>query len=69
VESDTVDPSVGISDILPMGAWVEKGQPLARVHAARTDGADRAVAEVQAAVTLSDTRPEVPRLIRDRIGP
>jgi len=69
VESDTVDPSVGLSDIVPMGAWVEKGQPLARVHAARTDGADRAVFAVQASVTLSDTRPEVPGLIRDRIGP
>lgn len=68
VESDTVDPAVGLSDIVPMGGWVEKGQPLARVHAARTGTADRAVKAVQAAVTLSDTRPEVPRLIRERIA-
>lgn len=67
VESDTVDPSVGISDILPLGARVEKGQPLARIHAARTEAADRAVRAVQAAVTLAETAPEIPPLIRERI--
>ncbi len=67
VESDVVDPAVGLSDIVPLGEWVEKGQPLARVHASRTGGADRAVAAVQKAVTLGASPPKVPALIRERV--
>ncbi|WP_375689416.1 thymidine phosphorylase [Pseudooceanicola sp. LIPI14-2-Ac024] len=67
VESDVVDPAVGLSDIPPLGTWVEKGQPLARVHAARTGAADRAAQAVLGAIRLGDTAPQVPALIRDRI--
>ena len=68
VETDTVDPAVGLSDVVPLGAWVERGQPLARVHAAREAAADQAGAEVLAALRLTDTAPELPPLIHERIG-
>ena len=57
VESDLVDPAVGLSDVATLGAKIEKGQPLARVHAAREGQADRAASAVRQAVALSDTPP------------
>lgn len=54
-ESDRIDPAVGLSDLLPLGSGVEAGQPIARVHAAREDAADKAVAQVQAAFEISQT--------------
>ena len=68
IERDRVDPAVGLSDMVALGAWVEAGQPLARVHAARDATAQAAVARVCAAVTISDNVPDLPQLIHDRIG-
>jgi thymidine phosphorylase len=68
VETDTVDPAVGLSDVVPLGAWVERGQPLARVHAAREAAADQAGAEVLAALRLTGAAPDLPPLIHERIG-
>ncbi|MDF1854509.1 thymidine phosphorylase [Pseudooceanicola sp.] len=68
VEGDVIDPSVGLSDVLPLGTLVARGQPLARVHAARTEAADQAVAAVLAAVTLGEVVPVVPPLIHERIS-
>lgn len=67
VESDQVDPAVGISGLVPLGAKVAKGQPLARIHAAREDGADAAVQAVLDAVKITAKPPAVPELIRERI--
>ena len=68
VESDQIDPAVGLSDVVRLGARVQKGQPLARVHASREGQADRAVAAVRAAITLSDQAPNLPDLIREGIS-
>jgi thymidine phosphorylase len=65
---DRINPSVGLSDILPLGEPVEKGEAIARVHAASAAEADRAVAEVLAAIRLSGEEPEEPALIHERIG-
>lgn len=50
--SDTIDPSVGISDILPLGAKVGKGEPIASVHAASRDEAELAVKGLRPATGL-----------------
>ncbi|WP_375175429.1 thymidine phosphorylase [Pseudooceanicola sp.] len=68
VETDEVDFAVGLSDMLPLGTKVVKGQPLGRVHATRMDSATMAVRAVIGAVTLSDEAPEVPSLIHEGIG-
>ena len=68
VESDVVDPSVGISDLLPLGTKVAKGQPIARIHAAREDAATRAEAELRAALTIAPKPPKIPPLIHERVG-
>jgi len=68
VESDVVDPAVGLSEMVRLGAWVEKGAPLCRVHAAREEAAAEAEAAVLGAVEIGADRPQVPRLFHERIG-
>lgn len=65
VETDRIDPAVGLSEILPLGTSVTRGQPIARVHAAREDAADRAVAEVQAAFTLGASHEAKPLVLEE----
>lgn len=68
VESDEIDPAVGISNILRLGDRVSKGSPIAVVHAAREDAARRAAETVLSAMTISDTVPKLPDLIHERIS-
>jgi len=53
---DRIDPAVGFSDFLPLGACADAALPLATVHAATTADADAAVAAVQAACTWCDAQ-------------
>ncbi|MEO0752861.1 MAG: thymidine phosphorylase [Pseudomonadota bacterium] len=68
VETDVIDPSVGLSDIVPLGATVAAGQPLLRIHAVRSEHADRAAELLRRAITVSDAAPDTPPLIHERIG-
>ncbi|MEQ9258784.1 MAG: thymidine phosphorylase [Roseovarius sp.] len=68
VETDVVEPSVGLSDVLPLGAKVSAGQPLLRIHAARGEHADRAEAMLREAITIGAEPPELPPLIHERVG-
>ncbi|MDH7802495.1 MULTISPECIES: thymidine phosphorylase [unclassified Rhizobium] len=65
--SDTVDPAVGISDILPLGTKVEKGEPVAIVHAASKEEAERAVKRIAACYGITDSVPEISAPILERI--
>ncbi|MEL6913637.1 MAG: thymidine phosphorylase [Pseudomonadota bacterium] len=69
VERDRIDPSVGLSQVAPLGTSVEAGAPLAFVHGATEDAVEAAVRAVLAAVSLSETRGASPDLLHDRIGP
>ena len=66
VESDVVNPAVGLSEVVSLGDHVDIGQPLARVHAARESAADAAVAAVQSAITLTGSVDQAP-LVMERI--
>ncbi len=68
VESDVIDPAVGLSGLVRLGASVRCGQPLLVVHAGREDAARRAEAAVRKAITIADTPAPVPDLIHERIG-
>ena len=68
VESDKIDPAVGVSGILRLGQKVSKGAPLALVHAAREDAARRASEAVLNGVTLSDETVDQPPLVHKRIS-
>ncbi|MGD9295614.1 MAG: thymidine phosphorylase, partial [Roseobacter sp.] len=68
IESDLIDPAVGLSQVVRLGQNVGKGQPLAVVHASRPDAADRAVAAVRAAISITPHKSVgSPDLILERI--
>ena len=56
-EDDVIDPSVGLTEIAPLGAEVGPGRPLAVVHAATAEAAEAAAAALRAAVTVGDEPP------------
>lgn len=51
---DRIDPRVGLTQVLPLGSSVMKGQPLARVHAASQADAEAAIAALQAALRIEE---------------
>ena len=65
--SDIIDPAVGISAILPLGTEVEKGEPIAIVHAASREEAERAVKRIQGCYGIADAAPEVMAPILERV--
>jgi thymidine phosphorylase len=66
-EDDRLDLSVGLSDLLGLGATVARGDPLARIHAATEEAAEAARAAVAGAYTLGETA-AAPDLVLERIG-
>lgn len=66
-ESDLVDPAVGLSEVVTLGQRIAKGQPLARIHAAREGQAEQAAKAVRAAITLSDAAPKAREIVHEVI--
>ena len=66
-EGDRIDHSVGFSDILPIGAEVEKGAPVARLHAASERAAQAAERAFLSAVEIEDDA-ELPSLLIGRVS-
>ncbi|PWJ21179.1 thymidine phosphorylase [Jannaschia seohaensis] len=66
-EDDRIDPTVGISHIVSLGSVVGEGQPLARVHAADGESAERAAARVAAAIGFAPGAVTPPPLIRETL--
>ncbi|KJX89700.1 thymidine phosphorylase [Agrobacterium tumefaciens] len=65
--SDTINLAVGISDILPLGVRVEKGEPIAVVHAASSEDAERAVKRIEDCFGIADNAPEIAASVLERI--
>jgi thymidine phosphorylase len=68
VETDKVDPAVGLSDVLPLGTAVSPDTPLLRIHAARGGQADEAEAMLRRAITIGPAPAPLPPLIHERLG-
>ncbi|MEM7719125.1 MAG: thymidine phosphorylase [Pseudomonadota bacterium] len=66
-DGDRIDPSVGYSDILPIGSDVTKGAPVARLHAAGERAAQAAERAYLSALTIADAAAPRPLMI-DRVG-
>ena len=64
---DRVDARVGLSQVMPLGSHVARGQPLLRVHAASAADAQAVQAAVLAAFALTDEPPALPPTVRGRV--
>ncbi|WP_411352619.1 thymidine phosphorylase [Leisingera aquaemixtae] len=67
VESDRIQPGVGISDIVRLGQQVGAGDTLARIHAASDDAAATAEAAFLAAISIGEAPRSLPPLVHERI--
>jgi len=65
---DRIDHRTGYSAILPRGTRVERGEPIAFIHAADEASAERGTWHYLSAVTIADVAPAVPPVILDRIN-
>jgi thymidine phosphorylase len=65
---DAIDPSVGLSDVIDVGAPIGAGDPLCVVHAASDADAQQAIEIVQRAIRIADDAPAGRPTIIDRIG-
>ena len=64
---DAIDASVGLTEVIDVGASVRAGSLLCIVHAASDDDADRAIALVRRAIRIDDRPPADKPTIMDRI--
>ena len=64
---DQIDPSVGVTNILPLGSEVKAGDVLALVHAQTQGKADQAVQMVRQAMMLSDSEPQLNPVIYETV--
>jgi thymidine phosphorylase len=67
-DSDTVDPRVGFTQVAAPGDRVEKGDVLARIHAASDADAEQARALLANVFALSETAPQPSPLLVARVG-
>jgi thymidine phosphorylase len=67
-DSDRIDPRVGFTHVAAPGDRVEKGSPLARVHAATEAGAEQARMLLAGAFSLSAAAPKAAPVLVERIG-
>ncbi|MCA3563546.1 MAG: thymidine phosphorylase [Methylocystis sp.] len=65
--ADPIDAAVGLTGIVPLGARVTKGDPLAIVHARSEEAFHRAAQSVTMAYGLSDAPPAIGPLIARRL--
>ncbi|OCP20762.1 MULTISPECIES: thymidine phosphorylase [unclassified Ensifer] len=65
--NDTIDHRVGFAELKPLGTRIVKGEPIAFVHAAQENAAERARQAIQALYTIADVEPEVRSPILSRV--
>jgi thymidine phosphorylase len=68
LETDGINTSVGLSDVVRLGTKVTEGGPLAVIHALRTGDAERAAQAVRSAITIAHKPAKIPDLIVERVG-
>jgi pyrimidine-nucleoside phosphorylase len=65
---DAVDPAVGITALVKVGESIERGQPLAMIHANSDESWAAAEVQLRECIKIGDTKMASPPLIAERIG-
>jgi len=68
VPGQTLDMSVGLSDVAAIGDYVDERAPLAMVHARTPEDADQIIADIKDCYSLSDQPQKSPSVIRKRMS-
>jgi thymidine phosphorylase len=68
VQTDKVDPAVGLTELAGIGERVDQSRPLARIHARSEDDARAAAEALHRAYRLSDSPETAPALVQERIA-
>ncbi len=68
VQTDKVDPAVGLTDLAGIGERVDRDRPLARIHARTEDSARTAAEALHRAYRLSAAPVSPPDLVQERVG-
>jgi thymidine phosphorylase len=66
-QEDVINPAVGLSSIAGVGDYVDGGVPIATIHAARPEDAERMETVLKGAVRISDVKPDLTPLIFEDI--
>ncbi len=66
---DPVDHAVGLTGLAPIGAAIEKGDPLAIVHARDDGAAEQAIETVLSSYKISASKPSSSKVILRRVAP
>jgi thymidine phosphorylase len=64
---DAIDPSVGLTDVIDVGATVRAGSPLCVVHAASESAADEAIGLLRRAILIGEAAPAERPVIMQRV--
>jgi thymidine phosphorylase len=67
IETDAIDPAVGLDHVAPINTYVAKGQPIARIHAARIETAKHASNTILGALQIGENPTKNDPLIIQRI--
>jgi thymidine phosphorylase len=67
-DGDRIDPSVGLSGLPALGDEVVPQTPLATIHAASAEDADRAEATLREAIVIGEGGVDAPPLVWRSIG-
>jgi thymidine phosphorylase len=65
---DAIDPSVGLTDVIDVGASVRAGGLLCAVHAASEADADEAIVLLRRAIRIEEAPPAARPVILERVG-
>lgn len=65
---DAIDPSVGLTDVIDVGAHVRAGSPLCVVHAATETAADEAIDLIRRAIRVGDAPPPAKPVVLERLA-
>jgi thymidine phosphorylase len=65
VESDKIDPAVGLTDVVGLGAKITKGQPVCTLHARTEDTAEVAAKAILSAISIGPKPAAIPLILQE----
>ena len=67
VETDKINPSVGLSNIIATGEKIEQGKVILRIHASRLESAEKVKTSILSAVKIGSKPPKRRNLVIEKI--